>query len=148
MAEDDSGPSGGPVGFSGSEIGPDPSPGFGIEYVFVDKVVESRLAEVSERSAHPLCHGQGETHFGAIPNLSWQEVVGGSKEQTFGDAMIEFFLCWIGEDGFNQRVIEEGHSDFDRVGHAHGIGVAEERISHIVSDFSPRDFGHGIEQGR
>ncbi len=137
MAEDGGGPGGGPVGFAGEEVGPNPGAGFFVEEVFVDEVVESGLAEVGEGAAHPIAHGEGEAHFGAVPDLLGEEVLGGGEEEAFRQAGVEFFLCGVGEHGFDEGVVEEGDAEFDGVGHAHGVRVAQQGVAHVVGDFAP-----------
>ena len=47
--------------------------------------------------------------------------------------------AWQRRNIINQRQIQKGQPHLQRILHAVGIGVAQERVAHVVNQFDPRD---------
>ena len=83
-----------------------------------------------ERSAEPAVEGQLKALFPSLRN-HLRQVSRRLDQQPFRRSRPQFDPAWQFEEPFDQPVIKEGNPDFQPVGHAHRIGVAEQCVGQI-----------------
>lgn len=84
-----------------------------------------RRVEVGAQALNPLVEGKSEALFvAAVADYGWQNVMERGAEHRFRAFSAPFELGWQPKRIFYQLMIKEWHAHFERVRHAHHVGVA------------------------
>src|SRR5215470_5342719 len=94
-----------------------------------------------------MFEGKSKAAFRTMDNILWQWPTQSIDEKLFRCA-IQLPLPGNRDYRFCQLLIDQGNAQFQTLGHAHKIGVAQERIEHITTRLEIRNSIDGIKATR